>query len=235
MNLNLQEAIIKYARDGHEALTTFLLGLSKDNHIALVNDLLTWYFNDKNSSSLREYVTAELCGYTHQQKKLGYNGFKQLAPGKTVHCEVKPANFDTMEQERYQNGERKTKPARLSGAGSINDYTFARLHKDIKENPNLLLSGFVDGRLMYILEVPFSTPTLTKRLREQLDRRFPGGKDMPGEYLRGAGFNYRHYWDSKELNLRYIAPAAVLEENKVAFNRDLYKFLLARAETSNEK
>lgn len=229
VNLNLQQAIIKYTRDGHQELSSFLLGLSKDNHIALITDLLTWYFNDKNSSSLREYVTTVLCGYTHESKKLGYNGYKQLAPGKTVHCEVKPANFDTAQWELFKEKKRKTSPAKLDGGGSINDYTFARLEKDIGQNPNFLLSGFVDGRLMYILEVPFVTPTIVARLRAQLIKRFPQGKDVSGAYLRGATFNFSHYCDSAELKVCYVADTDVIEAHAYAFNRQLHKFLLAHA------
>ena len=157
------------------------------------------------------------------RKKLGYNGYKQLAPDKTVH--FKPASFDTIELQRYKARERKTPPAKLNGGGSINDYTFRRLAKDVEENPNLLLSGFVDGRLMYIFELPFNTSKLVERLHSQLMKRFPGGKDLSSEYLRGASFNFQHYSDSEELQLPYLAEMNVIKECTYAFNRQFYKFL----------
>jgi hypothetical protein len=60
-------------------------------------DLLTMYINDKNSSTIREFITVTLAGYEHRQSKIGYNGFKQDAfvAGKTIKCEAKPKNINT--------------------------------------------------------------------------------------------------------------------------------------------
>jgi hypothetical protein len=78
-------------------------------------DLLTMYINDKNSSTIREFITVTLAGYEHKERKIGYNGFKQgvFDHEKTIKCEAKPRNFDTEELEKYRRGERKTKPAKL--------------------------------------------------------------------------------------------------------------------------
>lgn len=75
------------------------------------------YINDKNSSTIREFITVALAGYTHKEGKIGYNGFKQDAfiTGKTIKCEAKPKNIDTGEFERFARGEKKTKPAKLNG------------------------------------------------------------------------------------------------------------------------
>jgi hypothetical protein len=73
VNKDLQEAIKIYATGSHKELNAFLLDKSKDNLIAIFNDLLTTYINDKNSSTLREYVTTVICGYHHSEAKIGYN------------------------------------------------------------------------------------------------------------------------------------------------------------------
>ena len=76
-------------------------------------------------------------------------------------CEAKPKNIQT---EGYD--QKKSKP-KLNGEGGFNDYTIERLKKDIKENPNLLSSGFIDGELQYILEFPF------KVVYERLKNNYP--------------------------------------------------------------
>ena len=78
----------------------------------------------------------------------------------------------------------------------------------------MLVSGFVDGRLLYIIQFPFSHPTFIKKLRKQLKRRFPAGHDIPTEYLRSANFDYRHFVDSKDLKVVYIARKEELDKYK---------------------
>jgi len=152
MNQDLAQIVTYYATRSHKELSELLLDKSKDNLISILTDLLTAYINDKNSSSLREFVTVSIAGYQHNPNKLGYNGFKQNSEigGKPISCEAKPKNIQTEGYER-----RRSKP-RLNGEGGFNDYTIERLKKDAIENPNILCSEFIDGELQYILEFPFS-------------------------------------------------------------------------------
>lgn len=121
MNKNLREAILLYATGEEEKLKEFLDGLSKPTLIGLFIDLLTIYFNDKNSSKLRELVAVYLAGYKPSQEKLGYNGYRQLADINEVeYCEVKPQNTQRKEDK-------------LNGGGSFNDYTPERFEKDIEK------------------------------------------------------------------------------------------------------
>ena len=94
MNKELAEIIKLYSTDPHK-LRLVMSEKSKDNIIAILTDLLTLYFNDKNSSFLREYITVSLAGYTPTNTKIGYNGFKQSTQigGKVIACEAKPQNF----------------------------------------------------------------------------------------------------------------------------------------------
>jgi len=95
MNQDLAQIVIYYATKPHKELSGLLLSKSKDNLISSLTDLLTAYINDKNSSSLREFVTVVLAGYQHNPKKLGYNGFKHNSAigGKPIACEAKPQKF----------------------------------------------------------------------------------------------------------------------------------------------
>ena len=151
MNQDLSQIVMYYATKPHKELTELLLNKSKDNLIACLNDLLTTYINDKNSSSLREFVTVSIAGYEHNPNKLGYNGYKHNSAigGKSINCEAKPKNIQT---DGYDSKKTKSK---LNGDGGFNDYTHKSLSKDLNENLNLLCSGFIDGELQYILEFPF--------------------------------------------------------------------------------
>ena len=50
---------------------------------------------------------------------------------------------------------------------------------------NMLISGFIDGRLVYTLGFPFNSDSLVEVLKTQLIKKFPDG-DISGQYLRSA-------------------------------------------------
>jgi hypothetical protein len=214
MNQDLIQTVIYYATKPHTELSELLLSKSKDNLISSFNDLLTAYINDKNSSSLREFVTVSIAGYQHNPNKLGYNGFKQSSTigGTPVACEAKPKNIQT---ENYD--QKKSKP-KLNGDGGFNDYTFDRLQKDIKENLNILSSGFIDGELQYIIEFPFNA------IYEKLKGQVPE-KRVVGSYTRMASFNFNHYHDTKQLKTIYLNRKSI-EKNKKYFTKKFYSFLM---------
>ncbi len=213
MNQDLAQIVIHYATKPHKELNALLLSKSKDNLISTLTDLLTAYINDKNSSSLREFITVVLSDYQHNPKKLGYNGFKQNSAigGRPIACEAKPKNIQTGNYEQ-----RKTKP-KLNGEGGFNDYTIERLKKDTRENLNILSSGFIDGELQYILEFPFSI--VYKRLKKQIPK-----KRTVGTYTRMASFNFSHYKNGSKIKIVYLNKQAI-KKNKKYFNKNLYSFL----------
>jgi len=223
MNQELATIIKKYSTESHEDLNRYLLEKSKDNLIASLVDLITMYINDKNSSTLREFLTVTLAGYTHLGEKIGYNGFKQKTSLKgtrenlEIKCEAKPKNILT------SSGKNK----KLNGYGNFSDYTFARLEKDSKEkNLKILVSGFIDGKIIYLLEFPFNYKNFVLNLRKQLLKRFPGGKDIPTEYLRSANFSYKDFSNCKELKIVYLIKPQELERYRKYFIKDFYDFLI---------
>lgn len=219
MNKDLSEIIITYATKSHSELSQLMIGKSKDNLISCLNDLLTVYMNDKNSSSLREYITVTVAGYRHNTAKLGYNGFKHSDEigGKPINCEAKPKNIQT---EGYDD--RITKP-KLNADGSFNDYTYERLSKDIEENFNMLCSGFVDGELQYIIEFPFSV--IAPRMKDNLDAKFHG-KRPEGVYLRSSSFNFSHIEKSPSLLKIIYSNKEAIKRNKKYFSKKFYDFFI---------
>lgn len=211
MNETLKKLIVLYSVENQEKLIKFLKGFSKPKLICTLLDLLTIYFNDKNSSKLRELTTLWICGFEPNLEKLGYNGYRLSFPtGKKEYCEVKPQNT--------YNPNKK-----LNGGGSFNDYTEERFSKDLKENPTILISGFVGGKLIYIIEIKFEC--LKGRLEKLLNKRFPQGRS-PGEFLRSASFSLKDYINCPSLKLVYLRED--WEEFKDYLTRDLISFFRGR-------
>lgn len=234
MNHELANVIKIYATGTHQELTAYLVGKSKDTLIGILVDLLTMYINDKNSSTIREFITVSLAGYQHKQGKIGYNGFRQdsFIPGRTIKCEAKPQNIYTEEFEKYNRKERKQRPAKLNGGGNFTDYTPKRLEKDKKENLNMLISGFIDGKLIYILEFPFNCQSFVSNLENQIRRwqeKLRGSKSVKGQFLRSATFNYRHFIKCSELKIIFIISKKELSKYEKYIAKDFYKFLLSKA------
>ncbi len=222
MNNELSEVIKTYATKSHKELANLLLDKSKDQLIALLNSLLTVYINDKNSSLLREYITVSLAGYIPTETKIGYNGFKQSTEvgGKPIACEAKPQNINS------EDNKKRKSPRKLNGGGNFTDYTHKRLSKDKKENLNMVISGFVDGELVYILEFPFSCFSFVKNLKKQLVKRFPK-KDLAGEFLRSANFTFENYKNCKNLKVIYLKKDK-LAKNKIHLAKKFYDFLFKK-------
>lgn len=211
MNNNLNKAVKSYSLKPHTEYAACMHGFSKDTVIAMFTDLLTLYINDKNSSTLREFITVSAAGYEHQDSKIGYNGYKHDVAGSPIACEAKPKNVSSSEYEEYKQGQRKSFK-KLNGGGNFTDYTWARFHKDCGENLHMLVSGFVDGKLIYILEFPFAEDSFKQKLETQLQDHFPNG-DETGRFLRSASFDYRDFIEGKGLRVVYC-DLNVLEQNK---------------------
>ena len=213
MNKDLLQLIIDYTTKEHAEINASLLNKSKDNLVAILIDLLTTYYNDSNSSTVRELVVAEVAGYEHIPKKLGYNGFRHnTLIGKVEHCEIKPPNV------------RSDSTKKLNGGGSFSDYTWARFGKDKKENPNMLVAGFVDGYLIYIFEFSFNEPDFTARLQEQLEHRLPTG-DVKGSYGRSVSFIFENYKDAESLKIIYITSKQELVKAQPYITGPVFKYL----------
>lgn len=225
MNNELSEILIAYTTHPHKELNALLLDKSKDNLISLFTDLLTIYINDKNSSTLREYITISLAGYTHSDKKIGYNGFKQSVQigGEPIACEAKPKNIN------LENNKKIKTPRKHDGGGNFTDYTPERLKKDLKKkNLNILTSGFIDGQLIFILEFPFNTPSFVKKLKLKLKKRFENKAREKGTFLRSANFSFKDYVYSKKLKIVYLNPTA-LKSTQQHFNKQFFEFLINKS------
>ena len=222
MNKDLEQLIIDYATKEHTEISGSLIEKSKDNLVSILLDLLTIYYNDVNSSAVRELVVAKVAGYQSRSEKLGYNGFRQnVLTGAVEQCEIKPRNFRTNSSAKNQS--------KLNGDGNFGDYSWARFQRHQEENPNMLVAGFVDGRLIYIFEFSFNERTFISRLRKRLEDALPNG-DVSGRYQRNASFTFKNYQDAASLETIYTAPMQILTKVKSYITGSVFNYLEKAAE-----
>jgi len=108
-----------------------------------------------------------------------------------------------------------------------------RLLKDKREKYlNMLVSGFIDGRLIYIIEFPFNFSDFIKNLEDKIKRwqdKLKGSKSVKGQFLRSANFDFRDYINCPNIKIVYLLRKSELEAYKPYIVEDFYKFLLVNA------
>lgn len=176
---------------------------AKNGSEKLILELIEEVANDRNSSMFREDVTKLMVGLKPSKSKLGYDDdFEAI--------EVKPVNF--------------TGGGKLDGKGNFSDFTWKRHHKYLKDNVRMLVSGFSNGKLLFIAEFPYKT--LQDRIVHILKSKLPHG-DMKGVYVRNAAFNYKH-WMGGPYTIKYVRPN--IGDYQKIFNKKFYTLL---TETTN--
>lgn len=171
-----------------------------DEKDSIIYNLLHEGFNDSNSSKFREDATNFVSGREASEGKHGYDVDDE-------NIEIKPKNF---------NGKSK-----LNCGGQFTDFTWSRHEKYQKDEVVMSVSGFNNGKLVYVLEFDYNHPTFIKRIEDQLSRLLPNG-DEPNRYVRSASFSYVHFEDS-DIKKVYVSPN--LESHKHTMTRKLYEFL----------
>lgn len=83
----------------------------------------------------------------------------------------------------------------------------------------MLISGFIDGKIVFILEFPFNSSNFISKIHNQLEKKFPNG-DVEGYYLRSASFSFKDY-KNDNYSVIYIS------KNIIEYERFLDKELFA--------
>jgi hypothetical protein len=168
---------------------------------SIMMDLMELYLNDKNSSTLRQIITCEVIGIKSNPNKLGYDGYESKD-------EIKPKNIGSDSKKK------------LDAGGNYTDLTFKRHNKYIEDNPNIHVSGFIDGLLMYVLKIPYNN--LQNHFYSKLVKKFPNG-DVTGSYLRSATFNFNNLKLCPELTIEFVRND--LDNYTKFFQKDLFNYL----------
>lgn len=211
--------ILKAYSENHNIYFELISTKSKENIVAILTDLIKITINDKNSSNLREMITAVLTGYIPNEEKIGYDGYKIENGIKKNFIEIKPKNIYTKE-----NGKLNSK---LNGSGNFTDFRWAKLERIKKDDIYMVISGFSHGKIVYILKFKFNTNDFLNKLERQLIKRFPEKKDIEGQWLRSATFGFKDYKNAESLELIYKCQD--IENHKKEITKNLYEWL-----TNNE-
>ena len=145
--------------------------------------------NDDNSSKLREEITLDICNYENSPGKLGEDGIDPVTNRK---IEVKP-----------QNGHnRNAKSKKMNGGGQFTDFSHKRIQKYIDNDILMVVSGFYNGKLKFIVQFDFTSPTFLNHIKAKVSRALPEG-DQVSKYCRSASFGWNQWKDATNLKLMY--------------------------------
>ena len=161
--------------------------------------------NDVNSSAFREQMTCEIAGYENLPGKLGYDATNG---GRLV--EIKPQN------------KAPSSKGKLNGSGNFTDFTHAREAKESADNVQMCISGFCDGKLVYIIEFDYNSPSFRQKIQKDIRAKLPDG-DMKGKYCRSPSFGWNHWKDAETLRLVWSSPN--LDKFRPCMSGPFYQFI----------
>lgn len=171
----------------------------KENYGNL-SELIDMYFNDKNSSTLRQMVSCELAGLKTNPNKLGYDSVG-------TNDEIKPQNT-------------QSKSKKLNGGGNYTDLTHKRHEKYVLDDVKIHSSGFVNGQLIFMIKIPYVE--LQSHFKNILNEKLPNG-DEKNRYVRTAQFSYTHYKNCQNVEVEFVRED--IYTFKEYINKDLFNFL----------
>ena len=171
-----------------------------DDKDSIIYNLLHEGFNDSNSSKFREDATNFVSGREASEGKHGYDVDDE-------NIEIKPKNY--------------VGKSKLNAGGQFTDFTWARHKKYQNDEVVMSVSGFNNGKLIYVLEFDYNHSTFIKRIEDQLFRLLPNG-DETNRYVRSASFSFIHFSDA-DIKKVYVSPNLDLHEHTMI--KKLYNFL----------
>lgn len=152
-----------------------------------------------------EIHTTTVAGFIHNPQRFGFDGYDDV---RKIFCEVKSSskiiNKDLLQQ--FVNGrithrnEFIDNP--IDGRGVFSLFTHDAYQRYLKDDVRMLISAYINGVLMFIIEFPFGHPTFKQHIKRMLEKQLPNG-DKPGR-SRTISFGYNQYKDCSDARLLYI-------------------------------
>jgi hypothetical protein len=158
-----------------------------------------------------EIHTSTVAGYIHNPQRFGFDGYDEV---RGFFCEVKSSskiiNKDLL--QKYVNGEINHRNEfidnPIDGRGVFSLFTHEAYQRYSAQEVRMLVSAYINGVLMFIIEFPFSHPTFKSHIKRMLEKQLPNG-DKPGR-SRTISFGYNQYKDCDNAKLIYVTN----DENK---------------------
>ncbi len=112
-----------------------------------------------------------------------------------------------------------------SDAGVFSTFTW-KAHKDCQDkNIKVLVSGYINGILLYTIEFDYNDPIFVAFIEKQLKKQLANG-DVPGRN-KTITFNYKSYSDNKSLKLYYLCRDETnLKILNWCSNKNFFEFLM---------
>jgi hypothetical protein len=183
--------------------------ISKITHLnnevkgVLLISLLGEMSNDKNSSSFREGVTLSVLGVKQSNNKLGYDSDE-------YPIEVKPKNITLLSDNKFD------------GSGNFSDFTWKRHKKYYDDDVKMVVSGFLDGKLMFLLSFKYKSNDFINKIEDQLTKQLPNGDEI-NRYVRNVKFSYIHFKDSETFKIEFISP--IISDYEHKFTKPFFKVI----------
>jgi len=184
---SVNEYVIDYALGREEIL---------DHKDEIIFDLAKMLLRSTSTGEFRQIPILALCGHRGSIGKFGYDS-------SDGNIEVKSIVYSPNNK--------------LNGGGSYSDLTWARHKKYVDDDVRLVLGGFVDGRIVYVIEVKYSD--IVDRIEYTLKDALPDG-DKVREYSRASRFTYCAY---DKFEIKYLHSD--IEKYKYAICDKFYKLL----------
>jgi|APGre2960657404_1045060.scaffolds.fasta_scaffold10626_2 hypothetical protein len=169
----------------------------------LLFQMLSEMSNDKNSSTFREGVTLGVLGIKQSTKKLGYDSDDEPT-------EVKPKNLTIDSIKKFD------------GSGNFSDFTWKRHKKYQDDNVKMVVSGFLDGKLMFLVTFNYNSLPFIQEINRQLQKQLPKGDEL-NRYVRSVKFSYKHFKDSDTFKIEFLSP--IINEYEFKFTKPFFKIL----------
>ena len=197
--MNLSELKLNYSLGENSKI----LELDDKTKETLLLGLLDEMSNDKNSSLFREGVTLGILGLKQSVHKLGYDSDEHP-------IEVKPKNLSSDSIKKFD------------GSGNFSDFTWKR-HKKYKDDKvKMIVSGFLDGKLLFLVSFQYDSVDFVNEIERQLTKHLPNGDEL-NRYVRTVKFSYLHFKNSDSFKLEYISP--IISEYEYKFTKPFFKTL----------
>lgn len=173
------EMFSAYSTDNQTLVAEMIL---QDPNLALA--LIQNFMKDKLSNSLmRERVVARNEGVIHSFAMHDYDGRKNNRP-----VEIK--------NEQHNSGGRRDQIVGGAAFSGIEDYH--QIQRLVDDNPIMLLSGWVDGKLAYTVEFDFNDSTIADRLTRAVKSR------KEEENTTAPKFLWSDWRDAESLKVTYL-------------------------------
>jgi hypothetical protein len=199
--MNYSDLKLNFSLDNIDAMSS----ISNEEKNELILKLLTEMSCDKNSSSFREGVTLSVLGKNQSTTKLGYDSDDEA-------IEVKPKNLSLDSKKKFD------------GSGNFSDFTWARHKKYLDDKVKMLVSGFIDGKLIYIFSFDYNSDCFVNEIERQLLRHLPNGDEI-NKYVRSVKFSYLHFKDSNSFNIEFLKPN--FSEFEYKFTKPFFEMIVS--------